>query len=110
MVALHSQSPSLCFFWSVVGETEALVSAINLCCAFIFYQPMKKFDFFLATRASRSRRKEKNEELWERGWLFSLSVTGLVTKLEKQNSSFPFRGKLIFFFTSVGFSTKFNVN
>ena len=34
-------------FGHVVGETEALVSAvINSCCAFIFYQPMKNESIF----------------------------------------------------------------
>ena len=32
---------------------------INSRCAFIFYQPMKTFDFFLTTRATSFRRKEK---------------------------------------------------
>lgn len=37
------------------------------CCAFIFCQPMKKFEFFGASRATRQRHfKPKDEWLWGR--------------------------------------------
>ena len=67
----HSRSQILCFFWLCgwrnggSGLSRYRMSEnsghpfINLSCAFIFYQPMKTFDFFLATRATRFRRKEK---------------------------------------------------
>ena len=39
------------------------------CCAFIFGQPMKKFEFFGASRATRQRHfKPEDEWLWGREW------------------------------------------
>ena len=39
------------------------------CCAFIFGQPMKKFEFFGASRATRRRHfKPEDEWLWGREW------------------------------------------
>ena len=39
----------------------------HFCCAFIFCQPMKKFEFFGASRATRQRHfKPKDEWLWGR--------------------------------------------
>ena len=58
------------------GSKMGCVELFNFhfCCAVIFCQPMKKFEFFGATRATRQRHSktsstgDKDAGLWERDW------------------------------------------